>query len=228
MASVPGSGKSSGGEHGNPFQYSCLEYPTDRGAYRVTKNGTRLKWLSSTHTPLKHKIKIFNIKQLTNIILKSFSGSFPKSSWRISCFVLLSINFFCIKSWFSWGSELQLPLDFGVCIVGNTVVPFLSNSHVSLHDFHEHVLLVAWIQDSSLEDCPQDLGYILPSCTEGLELMFIQDQLLESIGINYTLAFHAGKHWRHTFLDSSWNITQPKIIFLLVFLPIPVFLSGFS
>ena len=30
--SVPGSGRSSGGGHGNPLQYSCLENPMDRGA----------------------------------------------------------------------------------------------------------------------------------------------------------------------------------------------------
>ena len=31
-SSVPGSGRSPGGGHGNPFQYSRLENPTDRGA----------------------------------------------------------------------------------------------------------------------------------------------------------------------------------------------------
>ena len=25
-----------GGEHGNPLQYSCMEYPMDRGAWRAT------------------------------------------------------------------------------------------------------------------------------------------------------------------------------------------------
>jgi len=30
---IPGLGRSSGGEHGNPLQYSCLENPTDRGAW---------------------------------------------------------------------------------------------------------------------------------------------------------------------------------------------------
>ena len=32
VGSIPGSGRSSGGEHGNPLQYSCLENPMDRGA----------------------------------------------------------------------------------------------------------------------------------------------------------------------------------------------------
>ena len=32
--SVPGLGRSPGGGHGNPLQYSCLENPMDRGAWR--------------------------------------------------------------------------------------------------------------------------------------------------------------------------------------------------
>ena len=46
--SVPGSGRSPGGGHGNPLQYSCLENPMDRGAWSATVHGvsksqTRLK-----------------------------------------------------------------------------------------------------------------------------------------------------------------------------------------
>ena len=46
--SIPGSERSSGGRHGNSLQYSCLENPTDRGAWRATvhriaKSRTRLK-----------------------------------------------------------------------------------------------------------------------------------------------------------------------------------------
>ena len=39
LSSIPGSGKSSGGGHGNPLQYSCLENPMDRKAWRVTVHG---------------------------------------------------------------------------------------------------------------------------------------------------------------------------------------------
>ena len=35
VGSIPGSGRSPGGEHGNPLQYSCLENPTHRGAQEV-------------------------------------------------------------------------------------------------------------------------------------------------------------------------------------------------
>ena len=34
--SIPGSGRSPGGGHGDPLQYSCLENPVDRGAWLAT------------------------------------------------------------------------------------------------------------------------------------------------------------------------------------------------
>ena len=37
--STPGSGRSPGGRHGNPLQYSCLENPMDRGALWATVYG---------------------------------------------------------------------------------------------------------------------------------------------------------------------------------------------
>ena len=36
---IPGSGRSPGEENANPFQYSCLENPMDRGAWQVTVHG---------------------------------------------------------------------------------------------------------------------------------------------------------------------------------------------
>ena len=50
--SIPGLGRSPGGGHGNPHQYSCLENPMDRGAWQATvqwvkKSWTRLKRLST-------------------------------------------------------------------------------------------------------------------------------------------------------------------------------------
>ena len=45
---IPGLGRSAGGGHGNPLQYSCLENSMDGGVWRatvhgVTKSQTRLK-----------------------------------------------------------------------------------------------------------------------------------------------------------------------------------------
>ena len=50
LGSIPGLGRSPGGGHGNPLQYSCLENPMDRGAWwatvlRLSQSGT---WLGLT------------------------------------------------------------------------------------------------------------------------------------------------------------------------------------
>ena len=48
--SIPGLGRSPGGEHGNPLQYSCLENPVDRGAWWATVHGvTESQTLLRTH-----------------------------------------------------------------------------------------------------------------------------------------------------------------------------------
>ena len=40
---IPGLGRSPGGGHGNPLQYSCLENPMDREAWRATVHGVSLR-----------------------------------------------------------------------------------------------------------------------------------------------------------------------------------------
>ena len=42
--SVPGLGRSPGRRHGNPLQYSCLENPMDRGAWKAAVHGVAEGW----------------------------------------------------------------------------------------------------------------------------------------------------------------------------------------
>ena len=39
VGSIPGSGRSPEGGHGNPFQFSCLENPMNTGACQATAHG---------------------------------------------------------------------------------------------------------------------------------------------------------------------------------------------
>ena len=50
--SVPGWGRSSGGGHSNPLQYSCLENPMNRGSWWATVLKVRKSqtWLKRQHT----------------------------------------------------------------------------------------------------------------------------------------------------------------------------------
>ena len=63
LGSIPGSGRSPGGGHGNLLQYSCLKNPMDRGAcwatvHGVTKSQTQLKRLSmQAHASFKVQYK---------------------------------------------------------------------------------------------------------------------------------------------------------------------------
>ena len=42
--SIPGSGRSLGGGHGNPLQYSCLENPMDRETWKAAVHGVAQSW----------------------------------------------------------------------------------------------------------------------------------------------------------------------------------------
>ena len=69
LGSTPGLGRSPGGGHGNPLQYSCLENPMDRGAqqatvHRVAQSQTRLKQPSSSS---KSSLYILNTSSLSDI-----------------------------------------------------------------------------------------------------------------------------------------------------------------
>ena len=45
MGSIPGSGRSSGGGHGNPLQYSYLKNPVDRGPWQAI-----VYWVAKSRT----------------------------------------------------------------------------------------------------------------------------------------------------------------------------------
>ena len=64
LGSIPGLGRSPGGGHGNPLQYSCLENPMDRGAWQATVHGvakiwTQLKRLSMSVRLFRHHLLPF-------------------------------------------------------------------------------------------------------------------------------------------------------------------------
>ena len=69
MGSVPGLGRSPGEGNGSPLQYSCLENPVNRGAWRATVHGvansqTRLSDQTATTTKRSHKQEVFKYGEL--------------------------------------------------------------------------------------------------------------------------------------------------------------------
>ena len=71
MGSIPGLGRSSGGRHGNPLQYSCLENPHRQSSLagyspwglkesdmtEVTENGTSFSITAPEHVSYQHVLR---------------------------------------------------------------------------------------------------------------------------------------------------------------------------
>ena len=97
VGSIPGSGRSTGGGHGNPLQYSWLENPVDRGGwqatvYRVTQSRTWLKWLS-LHVHISYIIlgnnknkKLFQRQEAWHLLERhSVAASWKGEQWELQC-----------------------------------------------------------------------------------------------------------------------------------------------
>ena len=71
MGLIPGSGRSPGGGHGNPFQHSCLENPMDRGAWQATVHRfTELNTTEATqHTSQYDEFSLKILEVIPNVIL---------------------------------------------------------------------------------------------------------------------------------------------------------------
>ena len=111
--SIPGSGRSPGGGHGNPLQDSCLENPMDRGAWqatvhRVTKSRAWLKWLS-THA------HIYWAGQKVCLHFNKFFGQ-PNIYTLIFLSLSLSSIIYFFKIWDDWFIILLIYLLFFIVV----------------------------------------------------------------------------------------------------------------
>ena len=90
VSTLTGLGRSPGGGYGNPFQYSCLENPMDRGAWqstvhRVTKSQTPWSYLACRCASWG-SIKYIN--QVKGHNVKSLQWKLGLGIWSLSCLTL--------------------------------------------------------------------------------------------------------------------------------------------
>ena len=114
--SIPGLGRSSSGENGNPLQYSCPENPMDRGAWQatvlgVTKNQSHLatehpqQGAAETPQALWPQNQSIKQKQCCNKFNKDFLNgphqkkSLKKSASTVACQALLPMEFSRQEYW---------------------------------------------------------------------------------------------------------------------------------
>ena len=113
---IPGLGRSLGGGHDNPVQYSRLENPLDRGTWRAAVHGVTESWTWPSHWVCMHVTLAGTLLQSDPIHAKSWA--WPASQNR-SLFEGrgLTSGFLCqsIRSWATWlGARRGLrQLQFG-------------------------------------------------------------------------------------------------------------------
>ena len=86
LGSSPGSGRSPGGGHGYPLQYSCWENSMDRGAWGLQSIRSQSDWATNTHTHTHthtHKIRLY---QPSEFMSKSKAHALPlfHTAWSSS------------------------------------------------------------------------------------------------------------------------------------------------
>ena len=98
---IPGSGRSPGGGHGNPLQYSCLENPMDRGAWwamihGVAKSRTQLKRL--THSLFYIRVGS-DIRNQNDAELKSWALGTNSFRFKFCHLVMETLKAFSFRWW---------------------------------------------------------------------------------------------------------------------------------
>ena len=114
--SLPDPGRSPGGGNGNPFHYSCLENPTDRGAWwatvhGVTKNPTWLSDWTTTANP-EHPFKL--CVDLALVLKNPVEGSlhcttdFESKEWILHRLIMKTISGRVTQRYsMVWGQEVK-------------------------------------------------------------------------------------------------------------------------
>ena len=131
VGSIPGSGRSPGGGHGNPLQYFCLKNPMDRGNWRatihgITKSWTRLSLHTHTHTHTTQAV----ITEIAGICQASHSRGFLAPNILSS---VLGINLLLLQ---------QQSLDISLLLLAN--IAYVFNFLTTLFSFscrlHQRVI----------------------------------------------------------------------------------------
>ena len=112
LSLIPGPGRSPGEGNGNPFQYSCLENPMDRGAWwvhRVAKSQTRLSDFTFT--------LLLGRKTMTklNNTLKSRGITLPTKVYIVKAMVFPVVMYGC-ESWTIKKAECWRIDAFELCV----------------------------------------------------------------------------------------------------------------
>ena len=145
--SIPESGRSPGGGHGNPLHYSCLENPMDRGVqqvhtvYGVTTTQTRLKQLSMHSWSPNYSRGCLTLcdtfKFLYSIFRDTRNFIIPHLIWNCLVYVILTViaNKICVPITEITSTKLHPQLHCSALIFQSIVSSFSVSLELHLSHF---------------------------------------------------------------------------------------------
>ena len=84
MGSIPGLGRSPGEGNGNPLQYSCLENPMDREAWRATVHRVTKEFDTlAAKQQLIIIVRDKGFKKESNAVLQGHLSEWPDLNWKV-------------------------------------------------------------------------------------------------------------------------------------------------
>ena len=113
VGSIPGSGRSPGGERGNPLQYSCLGNPMEKGTWWATVQFSSVQslscvWLFATPWTATRQASLSIINSWSLLKLVFIESVMPSHHLILCCLLLLLPSIFPSIKVFSSESGLQL------------------------------------------------------------------------------------------------------------------------
>ena len=138
MNLIPGSGRSHGGEQGNPFQYSCLESPMDWGTWRATPKGLRRVGQDWSDWACMHERVSDKNTAIDNMVWEGFFDKVhlhrDMRSWGSE------LHQYPEKGHSSWRQKILWSIKCGYCGQGNT----RKQISLNLHDWGREWQEMGW------------------------------------------------------------------------------------
>ena len=161
---IPGSGRSPGGGHGDPLQYSSLKNPMDTEAWqamvdRVAKSWTRLKQVST------HAIFSFILD-----VVQSFYQYYGSSLW---CFYRVSQLFSKVMTLWMVRTYISLSLHMCSLVFGIKGISTNISGSISLPNFLSDTVLKLQVTQPSPDSVSPHLSEVTILCFVSPFLLYI-------------------------------------------------------
>ena len=196
---IPGLGRSSGEENGNSLQYSCLENPMNRGAWRATVHGVSKNqtWLSNWHTQENQIIWMHVYSQTWKLELENSENKI--SDWRV--YMSFSMWLGLQHSGLSMG-QISCMVSMAPSMIvqqamQDTAWSFLTKFlEATQHHFHSFILIISVTSPHKFKRSIQKPHLLMETVSCGIEVNVVDT--VEKYSLTQKVLFWPNELWNKT------------------------------